>query len=681
MATSVPAARSAHGSPVLPLALATLAAVVAVIGSAMVGGAAAPAVAGLDDPGSVVRWGLPLVRAVHDLAAAACIGLFVMTACTVPDRASDALSKGTRLGIVAGIVWIVAGLVGVVLGFADIAGMPVGSQGFFVQFRAFVWSIEPLREGLISVLLVAIAVTIAASSSTRLASLWSGIVSLTALFPLALAGHAASTLEHETAVNALLFHLVGTVAWVGGLAAVTILRPALGKWLPVVVERYSVIAGWALLTVGLSGVVSAAVRMQGLGDLGTAYGALILAKVAALVILGAIGWQQRRAVVAKLRAAPGRVSTFVRLVLVEMLVMGATVGVATALARTGNPNKVRPQPETLAEALTNYPMPPAPTATSWLTMWRWDYLWGTVAVVAIALYVGAVVRLHRRGDRWSIGRTIMWVLGWGTFIWTTCGAPGVYGRFSFSWHMILHMSVAMLVPVFLVLAAPITLVVRVAPHRKDGTYGPREIILGLVHSKYLAAWANPVVASINFAFSLVIFYYTPLFELALTTHTGHVFMIIHFLLAGYLFAMVLVGVDPGPRKWAPSLRLVILFVTISFHAFFGVAMQSTNTLLAGGFFERIAVPWVPDVLTDQSMGGTIAWGIGDFPSLFLALLVVLAWVKSDDAEARRHDRQADRDGDADLVAYNEQLALLAQQDARQEAAERRALERHERNPQ
>ena len=105
-----------------------------------------------------------------------------------------------------------------------------------------------------------------------------------------------------------------------------------------------------------------------------------------------------------------------------------------------------------------------------------------------------------------------------------------------------------------------------------------------------------MVASINFAFSLVIFYYTPLFELALTTHTGHVFMIIHFLLAGYLFAMVLVGTDPGPRKWAPSLRLVILFVTISFHAFFGVAMQSTNTLLAGGFFERIAVPRVPDVL-------------------------------------------------------------------------------------
>jgi putative copper resistance protein D len=152
-------------------------------------------------------------------------------------------------------------------------------------------------------------------------------------------------------------------------------------------------------------------------------------------------------------------------------------------------------------------------------------------------------------------------------------------------------------------------------------------------------------------------------------------MIIHFLLAGYLFCMVLVGTDPGPRKWAPSLRLVVLFVTISFHAFFGVAMMSTNTLLAEGFFGIIDVPWVPDKLADQALGGTIAWGIGDFPSLLLAMLVVLAWVKSDSAEARRHDRQADRDGDADLAAYNAELAALARQDRReaaQDAARRRA---------
>ncbi len=652
-----------------PLALAGLVALAACIVAVIVGGAAAPAATGLQDPGALVRWGIPLVRVVHDLSAALTVGLFLLAAVAIPDRAAAALRKAPRWGIVSGITWVVSGLVGVLLGFADIAGTPLSDPGFLSQFQRFVWSVETLREGLISAFLAAVAVSVAATWASRRAVLWAGIISVVAILPLALAGHAASTVEHETAVNALAFHLVGTAAWVGGLGAVVLLRPALGKWLPIVVERYSKVAAWSLFTVALSGVASASVRMAGLGDLGTAYGALILAKVVAVVALGQLGLAQRTKVIAKLRETPSSVPVFARLVVVELAVMGAAVGIATALARTGNPNLTRPAPATIAEDLTNYPEPPAPDATSWLTMWRWDWLWGTVAVVAIALYVGAAYRLHQRGDRWPIGRTIVWVLAWLTFIWSVSGAPGVYGRISFSWHMTSHMTIAMIVPILLVLAAPITLIARVEQHRKDGTYGPREMVLGLVHSKYVAFWANPIVAGINFVFGLIIFYYSPLFELALTTHTGHVLMIVHFLLAGYLFAMVLVGTDPGPRKWAPALRLVVLFATMSFHAFFGVAIQSSTTLLAPGFFSIVDIPWIPDPLLDQQHGGAIAWGIGDVPSLLLAMLVVLAWVRSDDAEARRHDRQADRDHDADLAAYNARLASLAEHDAHVEARE------------
>ena len=656
--------------PLLPLAplLATgvvaLAACLVVIG---VGGAAAPAAPGLQDPGAVVRWGLPIIRTVHDLSAALTVGLFFLAAVAIPDRASAALARAPQWGVAAGITWVVSGLIGVVLGFADIAGTPLGSSGFFAQFQRFVWSVETLREGLISAFLAAIAVTVAAMWSSRRAVLWAGIVSVVAILPLALAGHGASTVEHETAVNGLAFHLVGTALWVGGLGALVLLRPVLGKWLPIVVERYSKVAAWSLLTVALSGVVSAAVRMSGLSDLATTYGAIILAKVVAIVVLGQLGLAQRTKVIARLRETPSSAPLFARLIAVEVVVMGAAIGIATALARTGNPSLERPAPASLAEGLTNYPEPAAPDATSWLTMWRWDWLWGTVAVVAILLYVGGVVRLMRRGDRWPVGRTIVWVLGWVIFIWSVCGAPGVYGRVSFSWHMTSHMTIAMIVPILLVLAAPITLIARVESPRKDGTYGPREIVLGLVHSKYVAFWANPIVAGVNFVFGLIIFYYTPLFELALTTHTGHVLMVIHFLLAGYLFAMVLIGVDPGPRKWAPALRLVVLFATMSFHAFFGVAIQSSTSLLAPGFFSIIHIPWIPDPLLDQQQGGAIAWGIGDVPSLLLAMLLVLSWVRSDDAEARRHDRQADRDHDADLTAYNARLASIAEHDA-QEAA-------------
>ena len=656
--------------PLLPLAplLATgvvaLAACLVVIG---VGGAAAPAAPGLQDPGAVVRWGLPIIRTVHDLSAALTVGLFFLAAVAIPDRASAALARAPQWGVAAGITWVVSGLIGVVLGFANIAGTPLGSSGFFAQFQRFVWSVETLREGLISAFLAAIAVTVAAMWSSRRAVLWAGIVSVVAILPLALAGHGASTVEHETAVNGLAFHLVGTALWVGGLGALVLLRPVLGKWLPIVVERYSKVAAWSLLTVALSGVVSAAVRMSGLSDLATTYGAIILAKVVAIVVLGQLGLAQRTKVIARLRETPSSAPLFARLIAVELVVMGAAIGIATALARTGNPSLERPAPANLAEGLTNYPEPAAPDATSWLTMWRWDWLWGTVAVVAILLYVGGVVRLMRRGDRWPVGRTIVWVLGWVIFIWSVCGAPGVYGRVSFSWHMTSHMTIAMIVPILLVLAAPITLIARVESPRKDGTYGPREIVLGLVHSKYVAFWANPIVAGVNFVFGLIIFYYTPLFELALTTHTGHVLMVIHFLLAGYLFAMVLIGVDPGPRKWAPALRLVVLFATMSFHAFFGVAIQSSTSLLAPGFFSIIHIPWIPDPLLDQQQGGAIAWGIGDVPSLLLAMLLVLSWVRSDDAEARRHDRQADRDHDADLTAYNARLASIAEHDA-QEAA-------------
>jgi putative copper resistance protein D len=651
-------------APLLATGVVALAACLVVIG---VGGAAAPAAPGLQDPGAVVRWGLPIVRTVHDVSAALTVGLFFLAAVAIPDRASAALARAPRWGVAAGIAWVVSGLIGVVLGFADIAGTPLGSSGFFAQFQRFVWSVETLREGLISAFLAAIAVTVAAMWSSRRAVLWAGIVSVVAILPLALAGHGASTLEHETAVNGLAFHLVGTALWVGGLGALVLLRPVLGKWLPIVVERYSKVAAWSLLTVALSGVVSAAVRMSGLSDLATTYGAIILAKVVAIVVLGQLGLAQRTKVIARLRETPSSAALFARLIAVELVVMGAAIGIATALARTGNPSLERPAPASLAEGLTNYPEPAAPDATSWLTMWRWDWLWGTVAVVAILLYVGGVVRLMRRGDRWPVGRTIVWVLGWVIFIWSVCGAPGVYGRVSFSWHMTSHMTIAMIVPILLVLAAPITLIARVESPRKDGTYGPREIVLGLVHSKYVAFWANPIVAGVNFVFGLIIFYYTPLFELALTTHTGHVLMVIHFLLAGYLFAMVLIGVDPGPRKWAPALRLVVLFATMSFHAFFGVAIQSSTSLLAPGFFSIIHIPWIPDPLLDQQQGGAIAWGIGDVPSLLLAMLLVLSWVRSDDAEARRHDRQADRDHDADLTAYNARLASIAEHDA-QEAA-------------
>ncbi len=644
------------GAPVLAVVLVALAAsAVAVV----VGGAAAQVVAGLEDVGAGVRWGLPLLRVIHDLAASTTIGLLVVGALMLPGRTQLAtMLRAGRLALASGVVWVVSGLAGVVLGFADAAGTPLGSPQFWPQFQAFAWSLETLRVGVISAALAAVATTIAAVALSRKALAAAAGVALLAILPLALAGHAAGDADHESAVNTIAFHLVGATLWVGGLLALVLLRPLLGRRLPVVVARYSTMALWCFVAVGISGVVSALIRLGGLANLLTAYGSLILVKTGCLLVLGAFGLLQRRRVVQRLATEPAAGRLFVRFAVTELLVMAVAFGFATALARSAGPGAVAPVPATVTESLTGFPQPAAPTTATLLTLWRWDWLWSVVAVGAVLLYLVWVVRLRRRADGWPLSRTLAWVAGWALFFWAVTGAPGVLGRVSFSWHMIEHMVIAMGAPVLLVLSAPITLALRAMAPRRDGSLGPRELLLGMTHSRLLQVMGNPVVAAALFFVSLAVFYYSPLFELALETHTGHVLMITHFLVTGYLFAWVLVGVDPGPPKWAPPLRLLILLVTISFHAFFGVALMSGTTLLAPGFFGRLALPWIPDPIADQQRGGGIAWGIGEAPTLVLAMLVVLAWVRSDAVEARRKDRQASRDGDAELAAYNAQLSAL-----------------------
>jgi len=644
----------------LPLVLAAVAVVALVIPAGLLGGAFAAPVAGLPDVGVLVRWGLPIVRAIHDLAAATTIGLLVVAATIIPEaRHTSRRITAVRYACTSGVVWVVAGLVGLIFSFASISGTPPTDPTFGTQLQTFVFQLDFTRVAVISSAM-ALVVTIGAAVVRRRSGMVAlAALSILAMLPLSLAGHASGAANHDIAVNSLALHLVSALVWVGGLLALAMLRPLLGTALGVSVQRYSTLAGWCFVAVAVSGAANAWIRIGSIGNLASSYGALVTLKVAALVALGLAGWRQRSRVVNRIAADPLAGRLFGRLALIELVVMGAAFALGTALSRSAPPvvDLVSADP---ASALTGYPAPAGQlTSSGWFTVWRIDWLWLAVAVIAVALYLFGVRRMRDRGDAWPAARTICWVMGWAIFVWATCGAPGVYGRVLFSVHMVMHMTVSMAAPILMVLAAPVTLALRTLAPRHDNTLGPRELLLALVHSRYLAVIGNPIVAAAIFFGSLIVFYFSPLFDLALRTHTGHVLMITHFLLAGYLFAWVLVGVDPGPRRWPPAILLVILFGTISFHAFFGVALTSGTTLLAPTFFKGLHLPWAVDLLTDQRTGGAVVWGIGELPTLILALLVTLAWVRSDSAESKRLDRQADRDDDAELKAYNAHLNALS----------------------
>jgi len=675
-------ARPVRGAA-LPVAGVALVALLACVVAARFTGASDPLPSGFTDAGPVVRWALPLVRALHDVAASLTIGSLLLAATMIPGRTRAATAAvdeprraaALRVATAAAFVWAVAGAVVVVFTFADAAGMPLGQRGFGTQLTGALWSIEPLRVGLISTVTAAVVASVAAVARGRLVPV--GLVGLSAfgLLVLGLAGHAGGSADHETAVNGIAVHLLAAAVWVGGLLALVVLRHRLGDALGVVARRFSTVALWCFVALGLSGVMTASTRLGSWADLGTPYGVLVLVKVAALAVLGVAGVVHRRVTLDRIdridrieaiSGHPGgtriRGRLFVRLAVAETLVMGLAFGVATALARTQPPvPEMEPDP-TPALSLTGFPAPPPPTALDWVTAWRVEWLFLATGLLAIGLYVAGVVRLHRRGDAWPVLRTVSWVVGWVLFVYATNGVLGIYGRVAFSWHMTLHMLEAMVLPIFLVLGAPVTLALRSIKPRRDGTLGPRELLLKAVHSRVMAVLGNPVVAAVLFFTSLVAFYWTGLFQLALETHTGHLLMTAHFVITGYLFVWSLVGIDPGPKKWSPPLRLVVLFATISFHAFFGVAMVTGTTLLAGDFFTAVKMPWVPDPLADQRLGGGVAWAIGELPSLVLALTVAVQWFSRDQAESVRRDRRADRDGDAELNAYNERLAALAERD-------------------
>ncbi|WP_369055221.1 cytochrome c oxidase assembly protein [Kineococcus terrestris] len=643
---------TAPGAAATTAAVLLAALAVALLALAASGGLVPPA---LGDPGELVRYGLPVARTVHDLAAALTVGCAVVATVVLP-HPGPAWTRAVRAGAVGAGVWALAALVVLVLTAMDVVGAAPGAEGFGAQFAQFAQEIDLGRALLVTTVLAAVVATVGAAATTPTGATWTAVLSLVALVPLSLSGHAAGSASHQTAVTSLFLHLAGVTVWVGGLAALLLVLPLLQRPL-VAAQRYSAIALACFALVALSGTVNAWVRLGGLDGLGTPYGALVVGKVVALVALGVLGWWHRRRTLPLLAQRP---RAFWRIAAGELVLMGAATGLGVALSRSPTPVPADDPATSVAASLLGEPVPPPLTTARWFTQTSPDLLWLLIGGLVVVLYLLGVRALRRRGDRWSTGRTLWWLFGCALLLFVTSGGPAAYGRISFSTHMLQHMLLTMAVPLPLVLGAPVTLALRTLPARRDGSRGPRELLLGLVRSRWLAVVGHPLSAAVLFSGSLIVFYYSPLFELALRTHVGHELMMFHFIGTGYLFGSVLIGVDPGAHRPAYPLRLILLLATMGFHAFFGVSLMQGTQLLAGDWFA--AVNPGADLLADQHRGGDIAWGIGEVPTLALVLAVAISWARSDARETKRRDRAAARDGEKELADYNAMLARYAERD-------------------
>ncbi|GHC97238.1 copper resistance protein D [Nocardiopsis terrae] len=652
--------------------LAGLLCVIALGATLILGGSVfAQVIPGLPDAGEAVRWGLPVAKTVMDAAAVLTIGLLLMAVVLLASKKGHLSPQAA--GYVRGatwtaLVWALGAVATLYFQASEFLAKPMGEVSVD-EVTAYAGSVSSGISLMFVVLITTGIALFGRTATTATGGLWLLVASLVAVTPPALTGHSASSGAHELAVTGLALHLVSICAWVGGLVALTYHAMRADAQEPqTAAHRFSRLALWAYVGVAVSGAASALARLYSLDDLfGTEYGLIIVVKIVLFGILGVFGYAHRRWVVARIGQTPRgsaghafRRWLFLLLAGAEVLIMAAVIGVSVGLGRTAPPPPLESTVDPAA-AILGFPIPPAMSTQNLLTLWRPDLFFIMFVAVSGALYLGGVYRLVKRGDSWPVGRTVAFLLGLLTIVAVQLSGFATYAMIMFSTHMIQHMVLAMLTPILLVLGAPATLALRaLRPAEKRGDRGPREWLNAFLNSRFSQIVTHPAVAAPIFVFSPYALYFTPLFPTLMNDHLGHLFMGVHFLISGFLFYWVIVGIDPAPRKVPFLLRILLLLVAMGFHAFFGIAIMEQATPMAMQYYGQFDIPWMTDQAADQYAGGGVAWALGEIPTVLVMLALVVQWSRDDERQERRRERHSRRGGsdDADMDAYNAYLAEL-----------------------
>ncbi|MGW4967681.1 cytochrome c oxidase assembly protein [Nonomuraea sp. NPDC004186] len=560
------------------------------------GAEAEPVIAGLPTAGPVTEWALPLVKLGYDLCAVATLGTLLAAVVLAP-AGSPEKAACLRAARWWALGWAVTAALSYPLTMSYVLPLPVTDLIVDPGLLRYGLTI-PQARALLPVL-GAITMVVLATRLPRLPGWVAPAVAAFGLLPPAYVGHAASAADHDVAVSALTAHLIAVSLWVGGLGAVLIHFRRSGD-LRAVLSRFSTIALCCFAAVAVSGVVGAWVRLNVVSDLWqTEYGQFLLAKTAALALLGLFGWTHRSRTVAHVADRSAR-HVFVRLAAGEMIVMMAAMGLAVGLSRTPPPGAGDAH-----ERLLEYDLPPF-TPGALLTELRPD----TLILLCLALpAVGYLVGVRRVGD-WPLGRTLAWYAGLALLALVLLSGIGGYARAMLSVQALQHVVLAVVAPLLLCLGAPLTLAARATT--ESSQYGD----LGAWLRKRRLTFLALLPAAYMVAFPLL--YRTGWLAWSLAGHAAHLLTMALFLGGGLLVFWVLADVDPMPRPVSRPLRAGLLGGVLLVQLAVG-ALLLLGPPVAADWFYLVGPDDGPDLLTDQQLAGAVHLLVPLLPLAFLAV--------------------------------------------------------------
>ncbi|QNQ90861.1 copper resistance protein [Corynebacterium poyangense] len=622
---------------------------------------------GIPDPGPLTTIGYPLFRAIGWMVAALSVGSFLASSFLISPRLPGAKTEtfGTdtqrdttrlshslltvdghlacRTGALSQLCFGFIALFMIPLALSDVSGQPLATA-----IRPANWpiAIDQVAASLAYfwVAVIAMITGICGLFCRKWISqplLFGG--ALFSIIPLGLQGHNATGGNHDYGTNSYLWHLIFLMIWVGGLMGLIAHGRRLGPGMGIAVRRYSWLALMSIMVMAASGLINAVIRVTW-GDLTTtAYGWIIIGKTIGVIVLAFFGYIHRQITIPKLLSSSrGNTSAFIRVSIVEVAVMAAITGLAITMGRTPPPVQRNFSFSSMAIQI-GYDLYVKPTITNIWTIWRFDIMFGTLALGLAAGYLWGLYRLRQQGKKWSGVRTFWWMLGCASLLITMCSGIGLYMPASFSMHMIGHMTLSMVVPVFLVLGSPLQLVLDSVPAGKPGQPGLREWTLVAINNPILRFLMHPGINTVQFIVFFYILYATPFYAVLISEHAGHLGMNWVFIISGYLYFWEMIGTDPKPQHRSTMSKLGWLVFSMPFHLYFGVYLMMLNSVLAEDFYLGLQIPWDVDLMHDQKVGGGVAWASGSFPLTLVFAVLFRNLLREDKEKEAKEDARLDRE--------------------------------------
>jgi putative copper resistance protein D len=297
----------------------------------------------------------------------------------------------------------------------------------------------------------------------------------------------------------------------------------------------------------------------------------------------------------------------------------------------------------IASAHGQAPIEPTPA----ILIEGWSFMvdvWLPVILAALiywAMYA-AINRLHPHNPV-PRKRLWFWLAGLGAIILALASPIEFYDTTLFSVHMVQHLLLSFVAAPLLVLAAPITLLLRWASPQAR-----RKWILPVLESRVVRVLSYPLVAWVLFAGVMWFSHFSPLFDAALDDFTLHRLEHALFLGTALLFWWPVVGADPSPHRMTYPGRILYLALGMPLSSLLGLVIFSARQPLYPHYAD-LARDWGPTVLEDQAMAGGIMWVGGDGAFVLALVLTVAAWLRHEERANKREDARLARERAARAV--------------------------------